>query len=334
MIRHASRLLIVVFFCCFGASPLLAQVTRLPAVMPPSDAYPGQLVSHPDSAAELGPPLELVPPPSSPPGARPPGARDGVFQKVIFTETWLAWERNNGFGINNLDLRTVLAFPFPSRESPLIVTPGFGVRYLDGPTGVDLPPRIYDAYVQFRWMRQFTPRFGFDAAVTPGVYSDFQKSSDQSLRIFGHVAGVYTWTATTKFMVGAAYLDRTDIRAIPLGGLIWTPNDDVRFELTFPRPKISRRFYWGGACCQDVQDWLYLAGEMGGNTWTIEQAGTEDLFTYRDFRVMLGLERKAVEGLDAQFEIGYVFGRKLEFESGAPDVEPRSTVMLRGGLTY
>ena len=121
---------------------------------------------------------------SRPPGGRPPGARAGVFQKLTLTNTWLAWGGGDDLGINSLDLRTVLAFPFPTEDSPLIVTPGFGVHYLDGPVTVDLPPRLYDAYVQFRWMRQFTPRFGFDAAVTPGVYSDFQKGNDEALRIF------------------------------------------------------------------------------------------------------------------------------------------------------
>lgn len=42
-----------VLLALWGASPLLAQVIRLPAVMPAQELYPGQLVSHPGSAAQV-----------------------------------------------------------------------------------------------------------------------------------------------------------------------------------------------------------------------------------------------------------------------------------------
>jgi hypothetical protein len=58
------------------------------------------------------------------------------------------------------------------------------------------------------------------------------------------------------------------------------------------------------------------------------------VFSYRDYRVMLGLERKVYYGLSSRFEVGYVFGRRLEFQSGLPDITPTDTVLLRGSLSY
>ncbi|MHC4181359.1 MAG: hypothetical protein ACYSWU_28000, partial [Planctomycetota bacterium] len=105
--------------------------------------------------------------------------------------------------------------------------------------------------------------------------------------------------------------------------------------LVFPHPRIARRIYLFGSYADDVQDWLYLAGEFGGGIWAIERtSGAVDEVDYTDFRVVLGLERKVIGGLDARFEVGYVFGREVRYDSGTPGFEPADTVMLRGGVTY
>lgn len=217
MIGCASRLIAVAIFLGWTAQSV-AQVVRLPAVEPPSEAYPGLLLSHPDSSSELlQPPIA---PTETPDPDRPPDARDGLFQKLIFTYTWLGSGRAYGLGMSEVELKTVLALPVPSRRWPLIVTPGFGVHYLDGPEVSDLPPRLYDAYAQFRWMRRLGPRWAIDVAVTPGVYSDFQQSTDEALRITGHGAAMFTWNPSTKLVLGVAYLDREDLGVLPIGGII------------------------------------------------------------------------------------------------------------------
>ena len=49
---------------------------------------------------------------------------------------------------------------------------------------------------------------------------------------------------------------------------------------------------------------------------------------------MLGVERKAIAGVTGHVEVGYLFGRKLEYRSGTPDFRPDDTVMLRSGWSY
>jgi len=314
-----------------AAKWLPAQVVRLPVVMPPNESHPGQLVSHPDSSVEL-PPAESD---GTPQLDLPPDARPGVFQKLIFNSTWLAAGGGDDFGKTELDLRTVLAFPCPTRDSPLLITPGFGVHYLDGPVGIDIPSRLYDAYTQFRWMHRLRPRLGIDLAVTPGWYSDYETPSGSALRITGHGVAAFDWTPTAKLILGVAYLDREDVGLLPIGGLIWTPHPDIKFELAAPRPRIARRLYWSGGFDDEVQDWAYVAGEFGGGTWAIRHlSGADDEITYRDFRVLLGIERKAVGRPGYRLELGYVFGRKLELDSPTPDIYPSDTVMLRVGATY
>jgi len=320
----------------FNVASLHAQVVRLPTVMPPSDPYPGQVVSHPTSSVEL--------PQAIPDFAEgkdeenpdlPPDARDGVFQKLIFDSTWLASGGDSGFGIVELELETLLGFPCPTRRSPLRVTPGFTVHYLDAPVGADLPPRLYESTVEFRWWKRFTPQFGMDFGLTTGVFSDFEQSTDEAFRTPGHIVAMYEWTPTTKFALGVAYLDRDDVNVLPVGGVVWAPNDDFKLKLVFPRPQILRRLYWHGPPTEKVEVWAYLYGDFGGDTWAIRRAtGANDVLTYRDFRLILGLERKALAGMDARLEVGYVFGREIRYASGIPDIEPSDTVMVSAGLTY
>lgn len=266
---------------------------------------------------------------------RPPDARDGFFQKLIFTATALDWGGTRGLGWTELDIRSVFAFPCPTSNSPMVLTPGYEAVIIEWPDSPDLPSLLHGAYMQFRWMSLLNERWAVDAAVTPGVFSDFDSDSDDWFRISGHAVAQYTSTPRTKWILGVAYLDREDVGLLPVGGVIWTPHDDVKFELVAPRPRIAQRIYWHGACTDEVQDWVYVAGEFGGGTWSIQRAdGSDDILTYRDFRAIVGIERKSIGKLDYRFEMGYVFERQLEYKSATPDVKPTDTFMVRVGATY
>ena len=350
------------------------QVERLPSVMPASEAYVARTLTHPDSPAEVPQPVpEFLSPDSnrvdSPwevPGSmpygylpdsqgrlyfggvkpsydpalqmnpdRPPDARDGMLQKLIFSSTWLDAGGSQGLGMVEMDLRTVLALPVPSRDFPLIITPGYGISALEWSGVRDLPSSLHSAYVQFRWMRRINPRLAIDLAVSPGVFSDFEQEADEMIRVPGHGALIWTLSPTIKLVGGVGRFDRLDVDVLPIGGVIWTPNEDTKFEILFPKPKLARRINWFGTYSSTVSDWIYLAGEFGGSTWAIQRAnGANDVLNYRDFRVILGLERKAIGMMDYRFEVGYVFGRELEYASATPEVEPSDTIMVRGGFSY
>ena len=154
-----------------------------PPVPPPANEFPaghscqesvfldGQLFDDPSLSDPGRPGLQ--------PPSLPPGTRDGIFQKATFLGTWLPQPENGDLGASDLEASIVFGFPFPHRNAPLLITPSFGVHYLEGPTIPDLPPRLYDAAIEWRHMRQLTPRLAMDVAVTTGYYSDFEQSSGQ-----------------------------------------------------------------------------------------------------------------------------------------------------------
>lgn len=257
-----------------------------------------------------------------------PGARDGIFQGGNIGGTWLA-----GADLQMVDVLAQASFglPFPSREAPVVFTPGYGLHALDGPLGLDVPAELHDAWLELRFPRQLTERLLLDIAVAPGYYSDFERRSDDAIRITGRAVAIYDWTPTTKLALGVIYLDRNDVTVLPAAGITWQPSPDCRVELIFPRPRLAVRTYRFEALDPTGAEWwYYLAGEFGGGTWAVvREDNSLDELTYRDYRVVFGLERKPTGLSPSRIETAYVFGRALEYSSNEQEFEVDSTVMAR-----
>ncbi len=314
---------------------LVGQTVRpLPPVLPVAEPYAevdGGILCEGPVVPWVESPVE---PPATDPG-RPPDARHGVFQKLVFTGQWISGGGPRGLGLSRLEPKIVLALPCPTVQWPLVITPVFAVNYMDGPQPLDVPPHTFDAYAELRWLPRLTPQLRADVAVAPGVFSDFRQGADEAVRVTGHAAAVWTCRNQAKLVAGLSYLDRHDIELLPIGGLLWNPHEDLKLELFFPQPKLARRMRWLGASDENPQDWVFVAGEFGTHVWAVQRvAGPSDELTYRDVRVLVGVERVHMGGVSARLELGYVFGRRLHYRTSGPDLDLADAVLLRGMLWY
>ena len=142
-----------------------------------------------------------------------------------------------------------------------------------------------------------------------------------------HAVGFLSVRPEIDVVFGVDYLDRGDIKLLPVAGLIWTPNAEMRFELVFPRPRAVFQL--------TEHHRLYVAGELGGGTWAIERVTFDnDLATYHDLRVCVGVEYVEKDGQRLAFEIGYLFDRRLEYTSGIGDMRLDDAVMFRVVTRY
>jgi hypothetical protein len=274
---------------------------------------------------------------TEPQGQLPPGARDGVFQKIYFTGTWLPRleDERDALGFGELDAGVVLGFPFMRRDTPLLVTPQFGVHFLENADAFDIPSTLYDAAVEFRHLRKFGGGpWAMDVAATVGYYSDFEQGSGDALRVTGRGIAVYEGVPGTKWLLGVAYLNRAGASVLPIVGVIHEPDPTARYELVFPRPRLARQT--AASLPGADERWVYVGGEFGGGVWSITRPATGelDLINYSDWRLLVGYERKIIGGLSTRYEAGYVFNRELEFDSATPDVSLDDTLFVRAGLTY
>jgi hypothetical protein len=102
----------------------------------------------------------------------------------------------------------------------------------------------------------------------------------------------------------------------------------------FPRPRAAWRLPKSPVPGRD-EYWFYVSGEFANAIWAFEQSdGTADTFASRDFRLILGMERKIIGGLSHRIEAGYVFDREIKLASDGDEVELDDSVLLRAGIVY
>jgi len=203
---------------------------------------------------------------------------------------------------------------------------GLQFHFLGGPVQTDMPPRVFDFCIAYQH-RDRVGVFGYDVAVSVMASSDFEGSSREGIRFPGHAVAFLSVGPTTELVFGVDYLHRGDVKLLPVAGLIVLPHPDVRLEVIFPRPRVVFEL--------TDRHRLYAGGELGGGTWAIERTTkVDDLATYRDLRLCVGLERAKDGNRRSALEISYLFDRQLEYTSGNGDFSPRDTAMIRLVETY
>jgi hypothetical protein len=266
----------------------------------------------------------------------PLGSRDGFFQRIKLTTTWIPQLEDDSLGWTDIRTDLVTALPFFTRENPIIITPTYEIHFLDGPDNLALPPRLHDASIDFHIFRVYDNHWIADFAVTPGVYADdYSFDSSKALRINGRALGIYAPTVDLKWVLGVTYLDGGWSKVVPVAGVMYTPTDDVEYQLVFPTPRVAWRLS-SSPCPGQDERWVYVAMEYGNSAWAIQQAnGAEDELASRDYRVLIGYEHKVVGGVFSRIEAGYVFNRDLKVASiSANDIPLDNSFLLRLGVSY
>ncbi|QDS91934.1 hypothetical protein FF011L_06700 [Roseimaritima multifibrata] len=267
-----------------------------------------------------------------------------LFQGPRARYAWLGGgDSADDLGINSIDTSIAMAFPnFCYSNQPLYVLPSFSLHMLSGPKGAsggnaDLPGSVYDAFVDFGWKSDPNQLAGLDLGLRLGVFTDFDTMDSDSFRIAGKALGVFQLSPTATIKAGAIYTGRNHIKLLPAGGLLWQPNPYSRYDITFPSPKLSHYIRTVGV----YDSWWYVAGQFGGGTWTVERAaGGTDSVDMNDYRVLLGLEWGRSDlirmGRRTAFaEVGYVFGREVEYKyNPADNFDPNNTFLLQIGFGY
>lgn len=261
------------------------------------------------------------------------------LQQISWEQTYMYGESGKAdhLGVNRTELAATFGFPiFYNPDTPLLITPGFAFNWLQGPYtpvvgAADLPPRVYDAYLDAAWHPRLTDWWHADLGFRTGVWSDFENTGSDSVRFMGRGVGVLAFSPHFDLLLGVWYLDRNRVKLLPAGGVHWRPGGLWDFYLVFPNPKIRRRSINMGTS----QWWMYFAGEYGGGRWTVKRLVGDDDIDYNDIRLIFGLEWETQRQLRGHLEIGYVLDRELLFTANREDsIKLDDTFMIRAGLDF
>ncbi len=269
-----------------------------------------------------------------------------LFQGPRFRHTWLPGtdgfdkKNPNGLETNDSDLSLVFAVPnFLNSTRPLYIIPSYSQHEWEGPTvpGSDLPGSAFSAFIDSGWETNPQQTLGVELGVRVGVFSAFNAINSESIRIQGKALGRLRLTPTATLRAGVFYLDRNKIKVLPAGGILWMPNQDTRFDLFFPEPKLAHYV----ATLGNADVWWYLTGYYGGGAWTIKQTDdSNDEIDINDVRLMLGLEFGKSDQIRQGFrlgfiEAGYAFNRELIYRvRSASSLDLENSFVVRAGFAY
>jgi hypothetical protein len=222
---------------------------------------------------------------------------------------------------------------------PPFIDVGFSFTDIDAPAELDLPAELYDVSLGMSWLRRINDRWMLRFSASAAFASDSHNESSDAWQFRGGAFAMYSPNERWNWAFGALATGRQDIPVIPAIGAIWQPLPFLRVDLMFPQPRIS----WVGFETPTRQQWFYVGGGLSGGTWAYQRnSGNDDLVTYREWRAVLGWESTPpkrpgtffTRGTKFGAEIGYSFGREFEFESGAPDLDVSSGLLLRATASF
>jgi hypothetical protein len=304
--------------------PLLDGPSRLPStdlsppVTPSQEPGPAGETPLPGEPMPIGKPINL----EGSAEAKPLASLSG-FMGYRYSTDAIEWIPGSG---DQFGMFSVLLDRYQQSGVRNGIMTGFGFHVFSGPVQSDMPPRAYDFSIGYQFRRQIG-QLAFDLAWAVQVSSDFNGDARKGIQYPGHGVGFFAARPDLDLVFGVDYIDRADIKLLPVAGVVWKPNPEMRFELVFPRPRVFFKL-------TDTYR-LYFSGELGGGTWAIKRPALDDnLATYSDLRACLGLASVDKDGRQAAVEIGYLFNRRLEYTSDVGNMRLGDGVLLRLLTTY
>lgn len=209
---------------------------------------------------------------------------------------------------------------------------GHAFTWLNGPTTTDLPPYLFSLFVDVGAGVKASDDWSFDVIVSPSWNTDFANKSYQLFRLPWQAVNTFKMNEELKIVLGISDLDREDIKLLPVAGFIYKPLDGSKeLDLVFPRPKAA----WRLSRAEGGAHWGYIAGELGGNSYSIQRIGAiHDIVTLRDYRLLVGWEHRGKKRHASRLEAGWVFGRAVEYASGIGNYNPGDTAIIRLSSDY
>lgn len=290
-------------------------------------------------------------------------ARNSLFQSVGFEASNAANTGALRCGLLETRADVTLGLPFPTVQTPLLISPTFAWTQIETPEYLPSPfddkISLFSQGLAFQYYVPLNERLLINVNVNAFYNTDYHSSASDAWFFNGYAAAAWKINPKTNLLFGLYHNNAAENwKTIPVGGLVWKPRDDFYLEAMIPYPKIAKRVDLG------VVDehigvsphWIYVAGEVGGNIWAFETASLDEVKSrpfatpdveaelailrrdaiwagrqarvrYFDFRIFAGIETKTGRDVDWALEGGVALARELAIQTidGGPEFNRRYT---------
>ncbi|MCA9140868.1 MAG: hypothetical protein KDB00_29055 [Planctomycetales bacterium] len=258
--------------------------------------------------------------------------KNQFLQNVSLSGGYTGDVGGSGFSGSYVDVAISTGIPLGSMENILGIRPRVRVDWIDADPAIDVPGELYDFELLFFNRYTLTDRLSTTAVVSPSLRSDLT-TSDHATRLFA--LGLLNWQWIPDRLTlsgGGVYLGRADIAFLPVVGMLWSPSRVTKLDLRFPTSKLSHRIAKDGG---RSETWGFLSAGLGGNTWSITRSNAApDEISLREYNMRLGIERIVDGGGGCFADVGYAFGRQLEYSSDESVVKLDDAILFRCGWSY
>jgi hypothetical protein len=173
-------------------------------------------------------------------------------------------------------------------------------------------------------METTVPLFNFNkiylgVGVSPSFFGDDWTFDTDSFRIPSRYFFIYQPNQKWTFLAGVAYFPDFTYPVIPIGGVIYKPNDKLIFDLTPRRPNITYSFNDRVA--------VFLEGVTSFDEFTVTKDSIKNIaLQYRETYVGSGVKLKLNRYVQAYLSAGGAFNRYFEY------TDSQGKVDLKNGL--
>jgi hypothetical protein len=324
----------------YGAPPAYGMPMGPPMGMPMGMVPPGGIVApgmqsgFPYSAQS--PDVTMVPTTTS--GALPD--RYGWVQRYDMGVMPFSQVKDGGdrFGEWAFDLGWKYVTPLAPAPITFSFEQQYDLRLLSGPSAAPgtYPANLPGSLNRFGWdfeLKTTTPGpFNVVVGFNPSIDSDLQKSlTGQAINWDGRAAFLYSPTRELTYVLGVVLWDRLEERVLPWAGVIYRPNQNFQFDLTFPQARVSM-FLWDEFGFKTT---LYGRIEYHSEAYQMWNpvVGERDRVELTDWRAMIGINKDRGD-LAYFFEAGWIFGRHIDYDVSPQGFNVDTGALLRTGVRF
>jgi len=157
--------------------------------------------------------------------------------------------------------------------------------------------------------------------VTPSFYGDKWEFTSADFRIPSRYYAIYQPNEKWTWVGGVKVLPRYKDQVLPIGGVIFRPNDRLNFNLTSDGPEVSYRF--------NDRITLFLEGDFSVDEFTVDRNNSKNVvLRYARTGIGGGIKLKINKFIQCSLSAGDAFNSTLRYRDN------NDKVSIRSGLYY